>query len=76
MRVRRVIWGPSGHGLGGSILGSILGQFWVNSEANLRPYLRNLINNTRIAFIWPWVGSSLKNMLNMGPGMGSWWVPV
>ena len=28
----------------------------VNSEVILDPYLRNLINTLRIAFIWPWVG--------------------
>ena len=39
------ISGPSGDQSGRVILRSILGQFWVNSEAYLDPYLRNLMNN-------------------------------
>ena len=48
------------------------GQFWVNLRVILDPYLRNLIETSRIAFIWPWVGPLALNILNMGPWDG--WV--
>ena len=72
MRVWRV---SGGH------LGTISGPVWgvdsgVNLRSNLRsillnlrPYLRNLINNSDLCFIWPWVGLKARNMTNMGPGM-------
>ena len=54
----------------------ILGQFWVNSEAYLRPILGNLINMSEIAFIWPWVGPSRLNMVKYGSWDGPGRVPV
>ena len=61
--LRSRIWGSGGH-LGTSLevnlrvilevnLRVILGHIWTLSG----PYLRNLIETSRIAFIWPWVGS-------------------
>ena len=57
-------------------LGSILGSFWVDSGTLSRPSLRNLIIYSRIAFIWPWVGSYLRNMTKYGSWDGCGWVPV
>ena len=62
------VWRVSNEVNSGSILRSIL----VNS----RPYLRNLIRNTDLAFIWPWVGLKARYILNMGPGAGLGGVPV
>ena len=50
---------------------SILGHIEVNS----RPYLRKPHRNLKIAFIWPWVGSCLKNRLNRGSWDGPGLVP-
>ena len=65
-------WDQSGDGPGGSILGSILSQFWVNSG----PYLRNLIINLRKAFIWPWVGPLALEYVKYGSWEGPWEYPV
>ena len=62
----------SGDTLGGSILGLIL----VNSGPYSRPYLGNLINNLNLALTRPWVGLSLRNMLNMGTWRVSGGYPV
>ena len=38
----------------------------VNSRSILDPYMRNLTETSRIAFIWPWVGPQPQNMTNIG----------
>ena len=60
---REVIWRSSGghlrasgDHLGTGPGGSILRSFWVNSGANSRPILVNLINILKLRFIRPWVG--------------------
>ena len=56
------IWGPGlevrseGH----------LGSIWGQSEVNPGPYLRNLSETSRKAFIWPWVGSLTSEYTKYG----------
>ena len=68
----RVISGPSGDQSGRVDSGSILSSFWTHSG----PYLRNLINNSDIPFIRPWVGTLRLNMTKYGYWEGPGWVPV
>ena len=68
----RVIWGPVWEGVRRVDSGSIL----VNSGPFLDPYLRNLINNQELTFIWPWVGLKARNMTKSGSWDGWAWVPV
>ena len=70
----RAISGPSRDHVWEVNIGSILGQFWVHSEVNPRPNLRNLINTENCLHLG--LGRALRlNMMKYGSQGWSWWVP-
>ena len=68
----RDIWGPVWEGRFWGQYGSILGSIWVDSGT----ISENLIELTRIAFIWPWVLTLSLNMTKYGLFLRFGWVPV
>ena len=70
------IWGASRDHLREGVWRVDSGSILVNSWSILDPYLGNLIEYLRIAFIWPWVGPKPQYMTKYGPGTGLAGVPV
>ena len=59
----------------GGLEGHSEGHIWVNLRSYLRVISEKPHETLRLAFIWPWVGLSLKNRLNIGSWDGPGWVP-